>query len=62
VGTLKGDAPLFDAGSDDRSTLYQAGERIPAKTSQISRADLAAFILNDLEAQVWVGKAVTVTN
>jgi len=42
--------------------VYSVGENIHAKTSQISRADVADLILNNLEAQALVQKAVTITN
>lgn len=45
-----------------RTGVYSVGEDIPAKTSQISRADVADLILNNLEAQALVHKAVTITN
>ena len=41
---------------------YDVGERISANTSQISRADVAALILKELEENIWVGKAITITN
>jgi len=45
-----------------RTGVYSVGENIRAKTSQISRADVADLILNNLEAQALVHKAVTITN
>jgi len=45
-----------------RTGVYSVGENIPAKTSQIPRADVADLILNNLEAQALVHKAVTITN
>jgi putative NADH-flavin reductase len=45
-----------------RTGIYNVGENIRAKTSQISRADVADLILNDLEKQALVHKAVTITN
>jgi putative NADH-flavin reductase len=45
-----------------RTGVYSVGENIRAKTSQISRADVADLILNDLEKQALVHKAVTITN
>ena len=45
-----------------RTGSYDVGERIPAKTSQISRADVADLILKELEKNAWVRKAVTITN
>jgi len=41
---------------------YEVGENIPAKTSRISRADVADFILKELEQNAFIGKAVTITN
>ena len=45
-----------------RSGTYDVGERIPAKTSQISRADVADLILKELEQKKWIDKAITITN
>ncbi len=45
-----------------RTGVYSVGENIRAKTSQISRADVADLILNDLEKQALIHKAVTITN
>lgn len=45
-----------------RTGVYSVGENIPAKTSQIPRADVADLILNDLEKRALVHKAVTITN
>ena len=45
-----------------RTGVYSIGENIRAKTSQIPRADVADFILNELEKQALVHKAVTITN
>ncbi len=45
-----------------RTGVYNVGENIRAKTSQISRADVADLILGELENQVLVRKAVTITN
>ena len=42
--------------------VYSVGENIRARTSQISRADVADLILNELEKQALVHKAVTITN
>jgi putative NADH-flavin reductase len=42
--------------------IYSVGENIRAKTSQIPRADVADLILNNLETQALVHKAVTITN
>ena len=41
---------------------YEVGENIPAKTSRISRADVADLILKELEQNAFIGKAVTITN
>ena len=45
-----------------RTGVYRVGESVHAKTSQISRADVADLILKDLEKRAWVCKAVTITN
>ena len=45
-----------------RTGAYNVGEHIRAKMSKIARADVADLILNNLEAQVLVHKAVTITN
>ena len=45
-----------------RTGVYSVGENIPAKTSQIPRADVADLILNDLEKRALIHKAVTITN
>jgi putative NADH-flavin reductase len=45
-----------------RTGVYSVGENISAKTSQISRADVADLILKDLEERALVHKAVTITN
>ncbi len=45
-----------------RTGVYSVGENIRAKTSQISRADVADLILSDLEKKALVHKAVTITN
>lgn len=45
-----------------RTSQYQVGENIQATTSTIARADVADFILNELDSNSWIGKAVTVTN
>lgn len=45
-----------------RTGVYSVGENIRANTSQISRADVADLILNELEKQALVQKAVTITN
>ena len=41
---------------------YEVGENIPAKTSRISRADVADLILKELEENALLHKAVTITN
>lgn len=41
---------------------YDVGENIAAKTSRISRADVAHFIIQELDEDAYVGKAVTITN
>lgn len=41
---------------------YEVGENILAKTSKISRADVADLILKELEQNAYIGKAVTITN
>jgi len=48
------DTPLTDS--------YDFGENIPATTSKIARADVADLILKELEDNVLIGKAVTITN
>ncbi len=45
-----------------RTGSYEVGENIPAKTSQIPRADVADLILKVVEENTLVGKAVTITN
>jgi putative NADH-flavin reductase len=45
-----------------RTGVYNVGENIRAKTSQIPRADVADLILNELEKRALIGKAVTITN
>lgn len=45
-----------------RTGVYSVGENIRAKTSQISRADVADLILKELEQNSLIGKAVTITN
>ncbi len=45
-----------------RTGVYEFGENILAKTSKISRADVADLILNTLEQNEMIGKAVTITN
>ncbi len=41
---------------------YDVGENIAAKSSRIARADVAQFILQELEDNAYVGKAPTITN
>ncbi len=48
--------------NEPRTGNYSVGENIHAKTYQISRADVADLILNELEKRLWVCKAVTITN
>ncbi len=45
-----------------RTGTYDVGERIPIKTSQIARADVADLVLKELEQKIWIGKAITITN
>jgi len=45
-----------------RTGIYSVGENIHAKTSRIPRADVADLIMNNLEAQELIHKAVTITN
>ena len=45
-----------------RTGTYDVGENIPAKTSKIARADIADFILKELEQKQFIKKAVTITN
>jgi putative NADH-flavin reductase len=45
-----------------RTGTYQAGENILAKTSRISRADVADLILKEVGQDTLTGKAVTITN
>lgn len=45
-----------------RTGQYDAGENIRAKSSQIARADVADFILKELDSGANIGKAITVTN
>ncbi|MGL1890925.1 MAG: SDR family oxidoreductase [Spirochaetaceae bacterium] len=42
--------------------MYKVGERIKAKTSQISRADVAGLILNEINKNDNLHKAITITN
>jgi len=52
------------SGLNDKPSTgnYDVGERIPAKTSQIARADVADLILKELEQKIWLGKAITISN
>jgi putative NADH-flavin reductase len=45
-----------------RTGVYEVGENIPAVTSKIARADVADLILQELDQNKLVGKAVTITN
>ncbi len=45
-----------------RTGLYELGENISAKSSKISRADVADLILKELGKNDLIGKAVTITN
>ncbi len=45
-----------------RTGVYRVGENILAKTSQISRADVADLILKELQQNALIGKSVTITN
>lgn len=45
-----------------RTGNYQVGEKIYPKTSNISSADVADLILKELEQNVLIYKAVTITN
>ena len=47
---------------EPRTGVYEVGENIPAKTSKIARADVADLIVKELEQNVLVHKAVTITN
>ena len=47
---------------EPRTGIYEVGENILAKTSKISRADVADLILKELEDNAFVHKAVTITN
>lgn len=44
------------------SGVYNVGENIRAGTSRIPRADVAHLILNELDSQTLLYKAVTITN
>ena len=45
-----------------RTSVYDVGENILAKTSKIARADVADLILKELGQNTLIGKAVTITN
>jgi putative NADH-flavin reductase len=45
-----------------RTGVYDVGVSIPATTSRIARADVADLILKEVEQNVLIGKAVTITN
>jgi len=45
-----------------RTGVYNVGENISAITSKVARADVADLIIKELEQNVWIGKAVTITN
>jgi putative NADH-flavin reductase len=45
-----------------RTGNYDYGENIRAKTSRISRADVADLILKAIEQDAFIGKAVTITH
>jgi len=45
-----------------RTGVYDVGENIPAVTSKIARADVADLILKELEENILIRKAVTITN
>ena len=47
---------------EPRTGMYEVGENIFAKTSRISRADVADLIVKELEQNVLIHKAVTITN
>lgn len=47
---------------DPHTGVYAVGENIPAKTSKIARADVADLILKELQENVLIRKAVTITN
>lgn len=47
--------------NDPQTGLYDVGENIPAKTSRISRADVVDLILKELEQNILLHKAVTIT-
>ena len=45
-----------------RTGVYEVGEHISAATSKIARADVADLILKELQQNMYIGKAVTITN
>ncbi len=45
-----------------RTGVYDVGEDIPALRSKIARADVADLILKELQEEVLIQKAVTITN
>jgi putative NADH-flavin reductase len=45
-----------------KTGVYEYGENILAEKSTIARADVADLILNELEQNLLIGKAVTITN
>ncbi len=45
-----------------RTGKYAVGENILARTSQIARADIADFIIKELDNNAYSHKAVTITN
>lgn len=45
-----------------RTGQYDSGENIRAKSSQIARADVADFILKELDSSANIRKAITITN
>lgn len=47
---------------EPKTGKYEVGENIPAKTSRISRADVADLILKELEQNTLLHKAVTITS
>jgi putative NADH-flavin reductase len=42
--------------------VYDVGQNISAATSKIARADVADLILKELQQNMYIGKAVTITN
>jgi putative NADH-flavin reductase len=42
--------------------VYDVGENISAATSKIARADVADLILKELQQNMYIGRAVTITN